>query len=390
MNALPDVDMQALLGTLYDGVMAPNGFQEFITTLTGRFNAMSATMMTRHSGNQSVNGLWMHGTNLDSYIQEYAEEDMLAQHISTQPIALFYASNLDVPFPESFPNTRFYREWVVPQGIAYASGATVLREGAWLTQLYLQRSPDQAPFSRAELDRLNLLVPHLQRAIQMRQRFADLEIGQNFLASGLDALAISTLLFDEYSRVVYMNRSAADLLAGHVDCGVQDGRFFTSNQAANRSLNLALSKAILPSHDPAASELDDVVLLRRTGRMPLILKLNPIRLVAQVLNHGAALMFIFDPEKTPTITADLVRRLFDLSASEAELAIFLCAGKTLEEVAAERCRSIHTVRSQLKSVFSKTGTKRQTDLVSLLLSSPAYFLAESGGGNGGAGLIRVH
>src|SRR5471032_1297247 len=73
-------------------------------------------------------------------------------------------------------------------------------------------SPALLPFSRPELDLLNILVPHLQRAIQMRQRFTDIEIGQNFLAKSLDALAISTLLFDEYCRVVYMNRSCAALL----------------------------------------------------------------------------------------------------------------------------------------------------------------------------------
>lgn len=373
---LQDADVQALLGALYDAVVAPRGFQDFIELLIKAFHSKGAAMMTRHSVSHDINGQWVHGTTVDSYIEEYGQEDMLAQHIATQPIALFYASNLDVPYPENFPLTRFYQEWVVPQGIAYASGATVLREGPWLTQLYLQRSPQQQPFCRAELDRLNVLVPHIQRAIQMRQRFADLELGQSFLASGFDVMAIPTLLFDEFSRIVYMNRSTESLLAGHADCWVEGGHLLTSDPAANRRLNVALSRAIHMSHGEMTPELDDVVLLRRTGRMPLILKLSPLRLASREAKLGAALLFIFDPEKTPTMTAELVMRLFDLSRSEADLAVALCAGKTLEEAALERQRSIHTIRSQLKSIFCKTGTNRQTDLVSLLLSSPAYFLAE--------------
>ena len=36
--------------------------------------------------------------------------------------------------------------------------------------------------------------------------------------------------------------------------------------------------------------------------------------------------------------------------------------------------SPHTIRTQLKSVFLKTGTNRQSELVALLLASPAYFI----------------
>jgi len=375
MNVLSTIDRQALLGCLYDAVMAPTGFQGFIETLCHAFQSKSVTMMTRNAVTHDTNGLWVYGATLDSYVQEYSSEDMLAQHILTEPIALFYASNLDVPFPENFPFTRFYQEWVVPQGIAYATGATVLREGDWLTQLYLQRSPEHSPFVRDEIDLLNEFVPHLQRAIQMRQRFTELQLGQNFLASSLDVLAMPTVLFDEYCRVVHMNRSGELLLKSSRDCWIEGGHIFTRDLSATRSLNLELTKAIRASHGEVVDP-GDIVLLHRSARMPLILMLTPLRLSENTLSQGAALMFIFDPEKAPAITVNLVKRLFGLSKAEAELAVALCCGKTLEDTANERDTSIHTIRSQLKSIFGKTGTKRQTHLVSLLLSSPAFFLAE--------------
>ncbi|HEY8025171.1 MAG TPA: hypothetical protein VIF60_11430 [Burkholderiaceae bacterium] len=376
MSIVEPADAQSLLGSLYDSVMAPKGFQDFIETLCRVFRSKSVTMMTRHSITEDIKGLWVFGSSLDSYVREYGSEDMLAQHIMSMPIALFYASNLDVPYPETFPATRFYQEWVVPQGIAYATGATVLREGDWLTQLYIQRSPSHAPFTREELDQLDELVPHLQRAIQMRQRFAELQLGQNFLSSSLDVLAMPTLLFDEYCRVVHVNRSGESLLRRRADCWVEDGHMFTRNQAANRNLNLELTKAIRASRGDI-SDPTDVVLLPRSGRMPLILMLKPLPLSKNNISQGAALMFIFDPEQTPAVAADVVKRLFGLSKAEADLAVALCCGKTLEDAAADRGITIHTTRYQLKSIFRKTGTKRQSDLVSLLLSSPAYFLAEA-------------
>jgi DNA-binding CsgD family transcriptional regulator len=102
----------------------------------------------------------------------------------------------------------------------------------------------------------------------------------------------------------------------------------------------------------------------------------PLPLADSLQTHGGALLFAFDPEATPNVTVDLIRRLFALSEAEAELSAALCCGKTLDDVASQRGTSINTIKSQLKSIFLKTGTKRQSELVSLLLASPAYFLAQ--------------
>ncbi len=56
-----------------------------------------------------------------------------------------------------------------------------------------------------------------------------------------------------------------------------------------------------------------------------------------------------------------------LTQAEAKLAIQLANGKSLEESAESLHVSIHTVRTHLKSIFSKTGAKRQSELVAQLL-----------------------
>lgn len=189
------------------------------------------------------------------------------------------------------------------------------------------------------------------------------------LAGSLDVLAMPTLLFDGSGRVVHSNRSAGALLAGRQSLWLEHGHLVTRDVEVTRKLGLELSKALRASPGQTAA-WNGVVSLPRRGRMPLLLMLAPMRLQA------AALLFVFDPEATPSITAGMVRRLFGLSPREAEVAAALCSGRTLDDLAAERGTSINTVRTQLRSVFNKTGTSRQTDLVSLLLTSPACFLAQ--------------
>ncbi|MGM9482382.1 helix-turn-helix transcriptional regulator [Roseateles sp. NT4] len=380
-NGLTDTPLASfdlLLGLLYEAVLAPEGFQAFIETWCDAFDLKAAQLIIRNESSQEAKVLWTHGFDLrwlESYALVYAPEDLLAMQMREAPIASFYASNLDIPHPERFPQTRFYKEWIVPQGVAYAAGGTILREGPWLTQVFLQRSPSQPPFSRGEIDVFNRLVPHMQRAFQMRQRFTDMQLGQNLLASSLDVLAMPTLLFDEFGRLAHSNRSADTLLASRQALWVEHGHLVTRDAEATRSLNLELTK-VLRASQGQGSVLNGVVSLPRRGRTPLVLMLAPLRLKDEARMQGAALLFVFDPEATPSITADTVRQLFGLSKREAELAAALCSGLTLDDLAAERGTSINTVRSQLKSVFNKTGTSRQADLVSLLLASPAYFLAQ--------------
>ena len=58
---------------------------------------------------------------------------------------------------------------------------------------------------------------------------------------------------------------------------------------------------------------------------------------------------------------------FDLTHAQARLALFLAEGGTINEYAAAMGIKTSTVRTHLKSVFAKTGVKRQAELAILLL-----------------------
>ncbi len=365
-----------LFSSLYEAVMAPAGFQSFIGMLTEAFDLKAVVLTMRHIGAQEIKGVWLHGVEeiwMHRYALDYGAEDMLAQHIETAPVAAFYASNLDVPNPERFPETRFYRDWLSPQDIAYAAGAIVLKEGEWVTQLFLQRANGQQPFTRQEMSALDQLLPHLQRAIQMRQRFAEMALDQNFLAGSLDVLAMPTFLFDEFGRAVHFNRSAAGLLENATCLWLDNGYLQTPDRAVTFAIHNEIGCAV-GIRPVDIRKAYGVVLLPRAGQMPLMLMVAPLPLSGRTTAQGAALLFAFDPAMRPTMTANLIRGLFGLSEAEASLTIALCSGRTLEEVALERGTSINTIKTQLKSVFLRTGTKRQADLISLVLASPAYFL----------------
>ena len=60
--------------------------------------------------------------------------------------------------------------------------------------------------------------------------------------------------------------------------------------------------------------------------------------------------------------------LVQSAPAEADLVRLLAAGHPLEAAAELRGVTMNTVRSQLKQVFAKTDTKRQAELVRLVLT----------------------
>lgn len=67
-----------------------------------------------------------------------------------------------------------------------------------------------------------------------------------------------------------------------------------------------------------------------------------------------------------------LQQLFALTPTEATLARWLMTGRSINEYADERGVSIQTARTQLKAVLSKTGMRRQAELVAYLARLPRY------------------
>lgn len=63
----------------------------------------------------------------------------------------------------------------------------------------------------------------------------------------------------------------------------------------------------------------------------------------------------------------LVRSSFSLTAAETELALRLAAGAPLKTCASQLGISVNTARNQLQSVFDKSGIKRQSDLILVII-----------------------
>lgn len=91
----------------------------------------------------------------------------------------------------------------------------------------------------------------------------------------------------------------------------------------------------------------------------------PIQLRGQ-LNGAHALLYIREVAHASDFFKEFLQQEYHLTPAEASVTIRLAAGASLRAASKQLNISIWTARSHLRSIFQKTNTHRQAELVALL------------------------
>ncbi|MBB2961075.1 helix-turn-helix transcriptional regulator [Methylobacterium sp. R2-1] len=123
--------------------------------------------------------------------------------------------------------------------------------------------------------------------------------------------------------------------------------------------------------EPFTSRMISNALTEPFGTVELERPRNDQRLVFQAMDITAMgeahrLLILIDLAVRTQVCAPALEKIFGLTAAEGRLAAELSRGIPLATIAQSRNVSIATLRTQLASIFGKTGTSRQPELVALL------------------------
>lgn len=190
--------------------------------------------------------------------------------------------------------------------------------------------------------------------------------------SVFDHLRIGAVVVDEHARIVFANRTGADLMAaGDGLTLTADGTIRAAGGEETEKLHLLVRQTVRGSRT-AAGKADVVLPIARHGAR------RPLALVAfRFGRDGAAgsgkerlaVLLAHDPESVAGPTESDIASLLGLSVSEARLAKRLADGEPLEEAARSLGLTFESGRTYLKRIFQKTGAKRQADLVRMVLTA---------------------
>ena len=268
--------------------------------------------------------------------------------------------------------TPMYQEASKPWGIHCEGSSILARDQMSTTFCNFGRHPDQEELNQDHLGIMAVLNNHYYRAIRLQGRLDVLE--QTLIQSSnlLDLIDFGIVLYGKKADPVFVN-AAAQRIIDQKDGVVLDARklSFLDPEADKTFQDLV---SALFRHDlPLSAKSGGVLKVPRvSGEKSYGAVLVPMPAQRDVSSGSAtAAIFLFDPLANRTTAIDLFVTSHGLSRSEAELAHRLALGDSLDEAAAFRGISRNTAKGQLRSIFAKTNTSRQSELVSLLLRSIA-------------------
>jgi DNA-binding CsgD family transcriptional regulator len=355
-----DEDLSRLIGRIYEAAFEPDAWKQVITELmtrTGSRVAFVSSVDLRHGEFNRTFFYAPEESRVDMGVREYAEETYMmdpalawaTEHPSagmceTEAI-LAGADYLDHPFikwqRDRLGTTHFRVMYTQPlDDMSFA--------------LSLHPPANEGPPSKELRPLHRLLFGHMERAVRLAARPPDFS---------RDTGAVVAL--DRYGRVVARSPRADELFAKSDGLEIRNQRLVATHRESTALLDLTIRSAIDAQITGGAG--GGVRITRNSGRPHWLALTSPY---PRFLEHL--------PIPTPSVVVRILETeahlslsekhadLFRLTHREIEIGTALLEGHSIDSLAARLGMSRNTARVHLQSLFRKTETNRQSDLIRVL------------------------
>jgi DNA-binding CsgD family transcriptional regulator/PAS domain-containing protein len=300
------------------------------------------------------------------YNQSFRHRDPFRQQFLRNPRLGVFEGDEICPYRE-LVKTDMYREFLNPLKLHHTTYMVLSMSPRKYEFISMWRGVGRTQLNQESRQLLQLVMPHIQTALQVRQVLGNAEHRARNAEAMLDLSTTSAVLLDENGDIVFMNEVARRMTEENDGMKISGDKLAPTNPASRMDFHsLVLAAAALNHEHPGGA----IAFQRPSGKRALHVLVAPFRPTDALRSHARVLVLATDPEVKVNFPDAILRALYDLTPAETEIANGLLTGFSLEEISQLRRVSVATVRSQMKSLLGKTQTTRQTDLVRLLSSLP--------------------
>jgi DNA-binding CsgD family transcriptional regulator len=364
------IELSSVIGDIYDAAIDAGLWQQVLGRICNYVGGYAAVLFWHDAATQNAQALHLFNDNPNFtrlYFEKYLPMDPFFPASSFIEPGILCGSTEIVPQAE-LEQTRFYQEWIKPQGIVDAI-AVNLEKGVMRSSFLVIRT--DANYGMADdrmRDRIAALVPHLQRAVAIGRLFDRSQAAERLLTETLDRVEAAVFLVGADGAISFANDPGKKMLAGatlvrkdgdalHAVAADTDRILHDIFVAAKRGdASVGLRGVAVPlagsSSDPWFAHVLPLTSGRRqqTG--------HDLTAVAAVFIRKTA------PNAPPPLEAIATR--YGLLPSEIRVLDAVAKVQGVKPLADLLGISQATVKTHLHNLFRKTGTRRQSELVKLV------------------------
>jgi len=361
-------DLSAFVGLIYDTVVDPDAFPTMLNRLADLLGATSGAQFGTYDSKTHATRILaprLDPEDLYSYSEYWAS---VWRRSEKHPIGTVIVPKMFIS-GEHHRRANISNEWFKRHGLEAMMGTNLLNDGSISTVVSVSRPYSKGDFDTTEVGLFGTFIRHLQRAVQLRLHLAALDGPPTSSAEVLNRLPQAVLLVDALARVIFANQTAEGVLRTGSGLSLGHDGLRAGTLGETRRLRQIIANCAAPGHELGGA--GERLRLSRENRAPLTVLVVPHRTRVTWIDvlRPTALLFITDPQQAAMVRSEWLRQDFGLTPAEAGFTREILKADGLQAVADRLGISVTTARTHLAHVFDKTGTRRQAELVRLILES---------------------
>jgi DNA-binding CsgD family transcriptional regulator len=279
-----------------------------------------------------------------------------------------------IPYDE-LVETRFYQEWMRPQGYVDNVFANLDKSATSYAGLTVARDAHHGPVDEEARRRMRILVPHVRRAVVIGNVIDLHKVEATMLADTLAGVASGVFVVGANARVVFANPAGRDMLGEGTILREAKGALVAAEPQADHALQEVIATAgrgdaELGGRGVAIALTDPEGERWLAHVLPLT---SGARRQAGITYSAVAAVFVRKVSLYTLSSMEIISKLYGLTASEVRALQAVVEIGGVPAVARALGISEATVKTHLHHLFAKTGTIRQADLVKLVASHASPF-----------------
>lgn len=371
-----------LVEALYQSALDPAGWQRIAPLIANLFDSPNCKFQFQDLAGTRASVLaatanYDARSNAD-YEAHYFATDPCVAGAKRMGVGRTVLTQEIISIPELL-ETELYNDYSKRIGVYYLVGAMLPVGDNAIGGIGIHRPYGADEFDAQDKTMLGLLVPHLTRALQLHARINGLERDRRIGFEALEAMTVGVMVVTATGYLLFANRVADALLRTGDGITVSHGMLRATHPGPNSALWVAIRDASWVGRGQSV-RAGGILPMPRTGAAPLTLLVSPAPFDALGMTalSPAAIIFVNNPDDRITPTEAALATQFRLTPAEARLTTALLDGEHIEDYAVRTGLSPHTVKTQLKAVFAKTGCGRQSDLMRVVLTNPVLRMCRQG------------
>ena len=279
----------------------------------------------------------------------------------------------DLMSEEQWTRSAYFKTYGTVHDTYHIMGADISTPDGGKLRFRITRPKSASAFSACERTLCGMFIPHLRRAMHVHNLIDRSESMNELYSQAISRLSVATIVLDQQGKVLSLNPMASELLEQADGLKLVGGHLEATYPSDNRELQRLVRNAFAGDGNNVqqGTVAEAMSVSRPSGQINLGVVVEAIATRDWAEGKGApgVVVYIRDAVGRSLASETLTKQLFNLTRAETALAMELANGLSLEEAAEALNVRRNTARAHLRSIFSKTGVRRQTELVRIILNS---------------------